>query len=169
MKKICGLVLDIYDDVDGEVYKQLVHSNGQAQEMVKRAHCISPEERDRLPDDVFALVLINNGDVLRKYACVDEGNTALAVEYFLKTAHKLPVEAQKVAAKNLETACGWYGIDPPEELRKMAIGLMTAIEAATTLPGAVKETAANLKHNKGPVVIPPKQRIANLQRAGFPG
>jgi len=44
----------------------------------------------------------------------------LSVEYFLKTAHRLPVEAQKVAAQNLVAACGWYDIEAPEELQKIA-------------------------------------------------
>jgi hypothetical protein len=71
----------------------------------------------------------------------------LSVEYFLKTAHKLPSEAQKTAARNLITACGWYGIDPPEELQKIAIGMLTAANLALMGPEVVKGTTQEIKKN----------------------
>jgi len=120
MEKISGLVLDVFDDPTGEILKQVFPTYDSVPEAVKTAMPLSSVDRASLPDDVFALVLHNDGVVLRKYACVDEGNTCLSVEYFLKTAHRLPLEAQKVAASNLVTACGWYNVDPPESLLTLA-------------------------------------------------
>lgn len=120
MEKISGLVLDVFDDPTGEILKQVFPTYDSVPEVVKTAMPLSSVDRASLPDDVFALVLHNDGVVLRKYACVDEGNTCLSVEYFLKTAHRLPLEAQKVAASNLVTACGWYNVDPPESLLTLA-------------------------------------------------
>ncbi len=121
MDKIAGLVLDVYDDPKGEVLRGIFPTADDLPDLIKEASHITPELYAHLPDDAFALVLQNNGETtLRKYACVDEGNTALNVEYFIKTAHKLPAEAQKVAAQNLITACGWYGIEPPQELTRFA-------------------------------------------------
>ena len=148
MEKLSGLVLDVYDDPSGDVFRSIFPTKENVPELLKQAHFITPEERQELPDRVFSLVLHNDGEVLRKYACTDGGNTALSVEYFLKTASKLPQEAQKVAAENLVEACGWYGIDPPEQLQKIAIGLMGVANLAMTGPQVASETANALKQNK---------------------
>lgn len=143
-----GLVLDVYDDFNGETLRALYPTLDSIPDGVKTAYRVMPTERESLPDDVFALVLINNGEKLRKYACVDEGNTVLSVEYFLKNAHKLPVEAQKVAAENLIAACGWYDLAAPDALQKIAIGLGTAMTAMTALP-VLKGTHQAIKENLG--------------------
>jgi len=146
MQKLSGLVLDVHDDQNGQVLKEVFPTQGDVPDLIKNAHLHTPEERAALPDDLFALVLTDGDVTLRKFACVDSGNTALSVEYFLKTAHKLPVEAQKVAAENLVTACGWYDIDPPEALRKIALGLGTAL-TAVTLPSTIKGTKRKIDQN----------------------
>jgi len=120
MHKLSGLVLDVYDDPRGSVMREIFPSPETIPEVIKEAHLIVSEERASLPDDVFALVLQDEGATLRKYACIDEGNTRVNVEYFLKVAHKLPVDAAMVAADNLVVACGWYGIDPPAPLLGIA-------------------------------------------------
>lgn len=147
MEKLSGLVLDIYDDSSGEVLRSIFPQETGVPDLIKEAHYITPEEREVLPDHVFSLVLHNDGTCLRKFACTDPGNTALSVEYFLKTAHKLPLEAQKVAAENLATACGWYGIEPPEDLQKIALGLMTAANLALVGPEVAKNTGKGIKKN----------------------
>lgn len=135
-----GLVLDVYDDFRGDVVKSYFPSRDEVPERIKTARALSSEERESLPDESFALVM-DNGDVtLRKFACIDSGNTALSVLYFLKTAHKLPEEAQKVAATNLIEACGWYGLTPPDELQKIA-SLMYG--AAKGVGGAALSVAKN--------------------------
>ena len=121
MDKISGIILDVYDDLGGSVLKTIFPTADALPEFVKSAHAISFDERSALPDDAFALILEQGGIELKKFATIDAGNTALSVEYFLKTAHRLPVEAQKVAAQNLVAACGWYDIEAPEELRKVAV------------------------------------------------
>lgn len=127
MDKLSGLILDIYDDTKGDVLRTLYASGQDIPEQIKTAQLLQDEDRRALPDDVFALVL-HDGDVtLRKYACVDAGNTVASVDYFLANAYKLPAEAQKVAAANLQVACGWYGLTPPEELEKIAMGALGAV------------------------------------------
>lgn len=148
MEKLSGLVLDVYDDPSGDVFRSIFPQKAGVPGLIKHAHFITPEERQELPDRVFSLVLHNDGEVLRKYACTDRGNTALSVEYFLKTAHKLPLEAQKTAAVNLVNACGWYDIDPPEQLQKIAIGLLTAANLALSGPQIASETSSAIKQNK---------------------
>lgn len=115
-----GLILDMHDDLQGEVVRSIYPTIESVPGQVKTAHRLDASDLDSLPDDVFALVLRQGDVTLRKYACVDEGNTMLNVEYFLKTAHKLPKEAAKLAAQNLMVACDWYGLEAPEELQKVA-------------------------------------------------
>lgn len=147
MEKLSGLVLDVYDDPDGEILRGIFPTYEQVPDLIKQAHQLSSEQRRELPEDLFALELVDGGASLRKYACVDAGNTVLSVEYFMKTAHKLPIMAQKTAARNLVTACGWYGIDPPEGLQKIALGIGTAIGLAQ-VPGVVKGTGGEIKRRK---------------------
>lgn len=147
MDKLSGLVLDFYDDPDGEVLRGVFPTYEDVPELIKEARRITPEEREQLPDDAFSLVLINGDTTLRKYACTDAGNTAISVEYFMKTAHRLPTEAQKTAAVNLVQACSWYGIEPPEELQKLALGLGTAMTLMSA-PSVIKGTSQQIKQNK---------------------
>jgi len=146
MEKLSGLVLDVYDDPSGEVLRGIFPTYESVPELVKQAHPLSAEERNQLPDDLFALVLVDEDTVLRKLACADAGNTALSVEYFLKTAHKLPEEAQQRAAENLVKACSWYGIEPPEQLQKIA--LLNTVMRVGTLASVVPGTRAAVKRGK---------------------
>ena len=144
-----GLILDVYDDVGGAQLKSFFPTAQDIPGLVKSAHVLDSNGLGQLPDDVFALVLVNGEDKLRKYACIDEGNTALSVVYFLKNAHKLPAEARQRTAENLKIASGWYGLDVPEELEKEALSLGRAFQhATTTLPaaqGAYHQTKGNLE------------------------
>jgi hypothetical protein len=169
MEKLSGLVLDVYDDREAEVLKTIFATPEVLPELIKQAARITPELERKIPDDLYALVL-HDGDVtLRKFACIDGGNTALSVEYFLKTGHKLPVEAQKVAAENLVKACGWYSIEPPEGLTKVALGLGTLLVGSMVAPGAVSAAKQNLSAVKGAgsqIVTPMQRESAKMMAMG---
>jgi RsiW-degrading membrane proteinase PrsW (M82 family) len=86
-------------------------------------------------------VLVENGQKMRKYACIDAGNTALHMLYFLKVAHQLPEEAQKVASARLYHAYEMY----KEAMRKEAFlaGIASAVgNAALSGAGKVIQNAA---------------------------
>lgn len=136
-----GLVLDIYDDFQGQVLRSIYPTQDDIPDNIKTAQVLSSEDREALPDDAFALVLLNGDQKFRKFACTDEGNTSLSVQYFLKNAHKLPVEAQKTAAANLSLACGWYDLEVPPELEKVAVGL----DAALSLASGAGEVVSGVK------------------------
>ena len=171
MDKLSGLVLDYYDDRNGHVLKTVFPTLSSVPTIIKEAHRLTHEERLRMPDDTFA-VIISDGDVtLRKYSMADRGNTALSVEYFLKTGHKLPLEAQKVAAVNLVDACRYFDLDPPETLQKVALGFLGMFNAATVLPGAAREASNNLKaaRTAGSAIMTPQQLQARkMQMMGAP-
>lgn len=116
-----GMVLDLRDDVTGEQLRKLYPTMGDIPDLVKQAHVLSDAEAERLPDSVFALVSYETEQPIRKYACIDAGNTILSIDYFLENRGKLPESLQKTAAANLIKACGWYHLEPPEELQKIAI------------------------------------------------
>jgi hypothetical protein len=156
-----GLVLDLYDapkDI-GSIFTSV----DEVPEQVKEAHLLSPQELGALPDDVFALVLMNGDDRLRKYACTDEGNTLLNIAYFFKHGSKLPEVAQKTAAENLVQACNWYGIEVAEDLQKVALGLGT-VASALTLPSVIKGSGSQMKSNlaatreAGSVIMTPREQ-----------
>lgn len=168
-----GLVLDVYDDSQGEVLRSLFPTPDQLPGQVKTAHALSPDERDRLPDDAFALVLVDGDQKLRKYARFDAGNTLLSAAYFLKTATKLPPDAQKLAATNLCEAMGWYDMEPPVELQKLALGLGTALAAFNAVPvakgtaSAIRSNLSTVRELEGPghVVTPEQIRHAKTAEA----
>ena len=166
MEKLSGLVLDVYDDAQGEVIKTYFPKLADVPELVKSARFLTEEERKILPDDVFALVLQDRDVTLRKYACIDPGNTLLSLLYFEKAAHRLPEVAIRKVASNLQTACNWYW-DTTADLEKAAgiggalLGMgkslvggaiknpMGAIGKALTgmsIYGAGKQIAGNLKN-----------------------
>ena len=170
MQKFSGLVLDIYDDAAGSVLKEVYADYGDVPDLMKTAHAITQEEYNRLPDDAFALVLEQGGIELKKFATIDEGNTALSVVYFLKNAHKLPVEAQKIAATNLLAACAWHGITPPSQLEKAA-GLGNLLGGALVAPGAIRESKNNLKATQGAggAILTPEQIQQRKLQMGLVG
>jgi hypothetical protein len=151
---LSGLVLDVYDDCSGSSLKSIYPTKEEIPVIVKTAHALTGDEHDALPDDVFALVLDNgDGTILRKYACIDPGNTLLSIAYFLQNKDKLPIEAQKVAAANLIKACDWYSLAPSADLAKCA-GLGSVLKpvmgmAGSLVPGmsaamGAKDTAAGI-------------------------
>jgi hypothetical protein len=168
MRKISGIVLDQYDDSDGAVLRTIYPTADSVPEIVKQGHRLSFTERTTMPEDTFALVLVDEGSTFRKYSMADKGNTALSIEYFLKTGHKLPLEAQKVAASNLLDACNYFELTPPEALEKIAIGAMGLLSGALVVPGAVQEAKANLKAVKGTggTIMTPDQMKARKMQMG---
>lgn len=135
--------LDFYDDPSGSVLKGRLPSIDDVPDFIKTAERLSESELNKLPDDVFALVALDGGRKMRKFACVDKGNTALSVIYFLENRDRLPVEAQKTAAANLIKACGWYDMAPPQELQKVA--LLGAAMGALTMAQGVGEGHKDFK------------------------
>jgi hypothetical protein len=168
MQKLSGLVLDRYDDPEGAVLSGLPDGGSSLEPLVKRAHVFTYQELGCLPDETFALILEDGETVMKKFSMADLGNTALSVVYFLENGHKLPVEAQKVAAANLIRGCGWYGIPVSDELQKVAFGAMTLLNTALVAPGAAREVKNNLNAVKGagPGIMTPEQIKARRLQMG---
>lgn len=142
-----GSIIDFYDDPNGLVLKTKMAA-GQVPGFIKTAQFLEEPQRGKLPDDAYALVMVDRGEKLRKYACVDKGNSALSVIYFLENKDKLPEEAQKVAAANLLTACKWYDLRPPAPLMKAAGVVGKALTLATGAPLVHSNTVAGAKRHQ---------------------
>ena len=140
-----GLILDFYDDPRG--IRAVFASVADVPLSVKTAHRLTPEETEELPDSVFALALSDGASMLRKYACIDRGNTELHVGYFLKHAGRLEPGARQTAARNLVAACGWYDIEAAPELQKEALGLVGAANLALVAPSVAKGTQQKVRSN----------------------
>ncbi len=120
MHRLARYVFDQYDDVDGRVLRSIAPQLGDIPDFVKTASRMTEEEARRTPDDKFALVMLDDGHKLRKYAANNPGQTALSVVYLLKQAHLLPPEAVKIAASNLIDACTRFHLEVPVDLLKAA-------------------------------------------------
>jgi hypothetical protein len=123
MKKLSGVIFDTYDDFDGRVLKSIITSTNDLPDYIKTASRLSSDQIERLPDDQFALIVIDRGQKFKKYATVDKGNTLLSVAYLLKQAEsleKLSPLSLKVASRNLIAACELHGIPVFPALRKLA-------------------------------------------------
>lgn len=111
-----GIVIDFFDDM-GLHLKETFPTMEDVPDIIKTAE-VRPEEE--LPNEAFALVAVNGGHVMRKFACYDPGTTSMSVIYFMDHKDKLPEEAVKTAAANLVVACMENNLVPPEPLIKMA-------------------------------------------------
>jgi hypothetical protein len=120
MIKTAGVVHDFYDD-QGEFLKAKL-AGAQVPESIAEAVVLSPEERAALPDNAFAAVIQNGDETLRKFACVDKGNTLVSALYFLENRNKLPPAATMKIAHNLVEACRFFEVVPPPQLLKEAAG-----------------------------------------------
>ena len=163
--KTSGLILDVYDDVDGTTLKAAFDSTADIPQSVKVGHALSFDERNALPDDVFALVLREDGETIRKFACIDQGNTELSMLYFLDNGHKLDPEAQQKTAENLMIACSWYNIEAPEEIQKAAGVASFLVNKAAKNPIGTAMTVATLPSTVKGVSQKVKGNLANV-RAG---
>lgn len=165
MLKLSGLVLDRYDDVDGSL------RDAYTAELEKTARRYTYDELSALPDETFAVILHDGDLTMKKFSMADAQNLAISVEYFMATGHKLPAEAQKVAAANLLKGCQWYGWvlepDKDEELQKIALGI-GALLAATEVPGAVRESKNQLAASRpaGGAIMTPAQIKAQRMQMG---
>lgn len=114
-----GVILDIYDDPQATVLLAKLAGAELPQELAD-SELVEAEKLASMPDRLFALVATNGDDVVRKYAMHDAPHVATSVVYFLAQGHLLPDAMQKIAARNLLSACEQYDLQPPEDLVKRA-------------------------------------------------
>jgi len=123
MQKLSSEALDFYDDPSGAVLKSRFPRPELVPPFIKEGTLLDENARSQLPDDLFALVMHEDGKKLKKFAMNDKANTALSVIYFLdNAASKMPPKLAKIAAQRLVTGCFWYDMEPPNSLVKAGEG-----------------------------------------------
>jgi len=146
-------VLDVYDD-GGNL---LADFEDKLPESVKMASVPGSRDLERLPDDLFALVLVKSAEKHRKFPIDSPASTLLSGLYFVHTYRGLPPNAVKLGAKNLMSAMDLYGLEIPHQLSSLAkTGGLPDPESVTMLPedsqAAANEVEALFKDrhlNKG--------------------
>jgi len=126
--RIAGIVLDLHDDPKGLVLRNKLASSGV--DLPKKLASYRPldeEQRDALPDRLFALVATSGDETVRKFAMDSAENLSLSLIYFDETHRLLPYETQQKVACNLINGCSWYEVDPPEGLVKIALNPLSAL------------------------------------------
>jgi hypothetical protein len=137
-------VLDIYDDVN--LKHTLVKVAMQLPESIRNEQLPSVEDKDQLEDSQFALSLFTkSASKMNKFPINSRINTALSNLYFDINHHKLPYEAQKIAAAYLQRACDKFGVVPSYSVKTASKGvpLKTNIyfERATETVGHFKQAS----------------------------
>lgn len=136
---LTGVILDIYDDTKFGVLLEKLGAHAMPKELGD-SELLEESKLASMPDHLFALVATNGGETLRKYAMVDAPHTVTSIMYLLSQRELLPLSAQKVAASNLVEACGWYGLDVPEELEKLALDPMGGALGALDVKNRVEQS-----------------------------
>lgn len=147
--------VDFYDD-GGEVLRNKF--GNYVPDFIKEAEVLSEEYRDFLPDQAFALVLIDGPNKMRKYACVDKAHSAMNAIYFMENYKSLPYEARSIAAHNIKVACRKFGLEVPDRLSKMASRTKKLIDTDGSVPMAKKYKMSELS---GTEVMPTSSSGSN--------
>ncbi|MEN6550226.1 MAG: hypothetical protein ABFE07_29630 [Armatimonadia bacterium] len=114
MFRLAGRIVDVYDDVKMQVLQENLAKIGSLE--------FAPvDEVMKLPHDKFALVfLTKTGRAVPKYPVHTADATALSTLYFEKLGHRLPAEAQRVAAAFLKKAAEQFKLPAPKGLEKLS-------------------------------------------------
>lgn len=88
----------------------------QVPDAVRSSHFPSGDELDNYPDEDFALIMVDGGEVLRKYACMSPGTAWLNSMCLLGAWDRLPKTAAILAGTNLMTVLEGTATPAPLEL-----------------------------------------------------
>lgn len=141
--------LDIYDDPRGIVLAKYAQTQPLS-EKVASSVLLDAEGLDRIPDRLFALqVEMPNGTFRNKFAMHDEAHVVTSMIYFLDNCEQLPLPTMAKVAGSLVNACGWYDLDPPEAVVKIAmLGAGQMAMGALGLGAMKSEATAKGTENK---------------------
>jgi len=165
-----GVVVDPYDD-DFKSLKDMF-SGQEMPEFIKEAAIMDTTDLQLLPDHAFAVVVLGQGEPMRKYACTDKAHTAVNVMYLLRNEDRIPHSVKIKAAANLLRACHHYGLEPVPQLIKMAQGgklLIKGDGAEIIVPGGDGEKTSEVVGTRTmPVTKPGKRvKIASLMESPY--
>lgn len=120
--KLAARILDIQDDPDGVLLNQAAGSGVSIPAYVQEAKIADIVDPSNLPDEMFALVIRNPNQTIRKYACDTPARTWLNGLYFGQTGHSFDAKTQQKVAAALLDFSRMHGIEMPYSLEKSASG-----------------------------------------------
>jgi len=153
-----GIVLDQYDDVHCEVLKRTFQEPGNVPDMFKTA---STDDPANLPDECFALILMDRGQRMRKYAMHTPDTCAKSTFYFMECGGKLPPEAQKTAAFHLAESLALNGMQPPDAILKLANAAVLEWRASNR-PAQVLDAAGRVQSQLAKVARPELSNVVDI-------
>ena len=107
---ISAATLDFYDDTEGQGLTKIAAAMPPSMRNLA-IEPMSPEQRDRLNDADFGLIILTkHAHVLRKFPVNDPAHAFLAAQYFDQNFNKLAFPARFIAAKHIKTACEAYEV-----------------------------------------------------------
>ena len=138
MNRLDSAIIDIFDDVNLGSTLQKVAS--QLPQDVRSGELPSLEERNEYDDMQFALSIITKtASKVNKFPVNTRINTAMSNQYFDLNHHKLPSEAQKIAATYIKVACERFNLDPSDPVKvaaeKFPVMTNIFIEKISSKPG----------------------------------
>jgi len=96
---------------------QKVASQVLAPVLEKQAKKLTPEEREKLPDSVFGLVIKKpNGEKIRKYPMPDANHVLAAIKYFKQNYKSYPEEWRRQIAKKIVEQARKFGVEVHDEV-----------------------------------------------------
>lgn len=111
-------ILDLYDDVNLE--ENLVKMASAMPPELRKCELPSIEDRDTKPETAFALQYVTKTAAkLAKFPIDTAVETFFSNQYFAKNGHKLPPDAQKVAAAGILKACKRFNLPPTQPVEKL--------------------------------------------------
>jgi hypothetical protein len=135
--QLAGILHDVYDDPHVQVLAR-ISQTAPIHEKVASMELLPPQALQALPDRLFAMVGTVGGELVRKYAMHDEAHMRTSLLYFEQGgASNLPLPTAIKVANNLMVGCGWYGLEPSEDLQKLAGIGTTAMNTLTGVTGAM--------------------------------
>jgi hypothetical protein len=153
-----GIILDQYDDAHCEVLKRKFQTPDNMPDMFKTASAGDPAQ---LPDECFALILMDSGQRMRKYAMHTPDACAKSAFYFMECGGKLPKEAQKTAAFHLVEGLALNGFQPPDEMLKLANDAVLEYRAGHQ-PAQVLDASGRLQAGLAKIARPELSNIVDI-------
>lgn len=156
------LIKDINDYLLDSRYEKLANVfNKFSDDKIKSAEILLPEELAELDNNHFALVLIDDEGVTRKYACSNEDMAIFNTELFLEDCDIMPDEICKVAGYYLLQACKKFNY--MEGINKLA-NYEELVESNVVLLDDIDKIKLHYKKEANSAIKPSAYALPDEQR-----
>jgi hypothetical protein len=114
MYKIASQEIDFHDRA---AFLETLSKSQEIPNFVKKAAAV---ERDSIPLEKFALVIVDSSGTLPKLALHNKAYTWISSRLFGNSVDKIPERGAQIAATHIKQACEAWGIDTPDDVSRHA-------------------------------------------------